>query len=125
MRWRGASVHNPAMDMNRYAALFKALSEPVRLRIVHLLRQRGELCVCDLVDALELPQSAVSRHLAYLRHHGLVAARREGTWMYYQLAPATPFAERLLALLGSDADVIPELRRDARRLAKMAARSCS
>ncbi len=113
------------MDMNRYAALFKALSEPARLRIVHLLRQRGELCVCDLVDALELPQSAVSRHLAYLRHHGLVAARREGTWMYYQLAPATPFAERLLTLLGGDTDVIPELRRDARRLAKMPARSCS
>ncbi len=121
----GEHPYNRAMDMNRYAALFKALSEPARLRIVHLLRQRGELCVCDLVDALELPQSAVSRHLAYLRHHGLVAARREGTWMYYQLAPATPFAERLLALLGGDVEVIPELRRDARRLAKIAARSCS
>ncbi len=117
--------YNRAMDMNRYAALFKALSEPARLRIVHLLRQRGELCVCDLVDALELPQSAVSRHLAYLRHHGLVAARREGTWMYYQLAPANAFAERLLALLGDDANVIPELRHDARRLARMASRSCS
>ncbi|MGE3297400.1 MAG: ArsR/SmtB family transcription factor [Porticoccaceae bacterium] len=113
------------MDMTRYATLFKALSEPARLRIVHLLRQRGELCVCDLVDALELPQSAVSRHLAYLRHHGLVAARRQGTWMYYQLAPANAFAERLLTLLGSDAEFVPELRRDTRRLAKMATRSCS
>ncbi|MCC6296234.1 MAG: metalloregulator ArsR/SmtB family transcription factor [Pseudomonadales bacterium] len=113
------------MDLQGYAALFKALSEPARLRIVHLLRQRGELCVCDLVDALQLPQSAVSRHLAYLRRQGLVTARRSGTWMYYQLAPANAVAARLLDGIDLDADTLPELGRDAGRLAALAPRSCS
>ena len=113
------------MDLQDYAALFKALSEPARLRIVHLLRRRGELCVCDLVEALQLPQSAVSRHLAYLRNQGLVTARRSGTWMYYQLAPANAVAARLLAGIDLDADALPELGRDAGRLAALTARSCS
>jgi len=68
------------------AALFKALSEPARLRIVALLLHAGECCVCDLVEVLELPQSMVSRHLAYLRNAGVVAARREGAWMFYRLS---------------------------------------
>lgn len=113
------------MNLQGYAALFKALSEPARLRIVHLLRQRGELCVCDLVEALQLPQSAVSRHLACLRHQGLVTARRSGTWMYYQLAPASPMAARLLEGFDRDADALPELGRDADRLAALTARACS
>lgn len=113
------------MDLQDYAALFKALSEPARVRIVHLLRQRGELCVCDLVDALQLPQSAVSRHLAYLRNQGLVRARRDGTWMYYQLAPANAAAARLLEGVDLDADTLPELGRDAGRLAALMPRSCS
>ena len=62
-----------------FAALFKALSEPVRLRIIYMMLQRGELCVCDIVDSLELSQSVVSRHLAYLRNGGLVSTRRDGT----------------------------------------------
>jgi len=67
------------------AALFKTLSEPVRLRIVYLLLEAGELCVCNLVETLELSQSVVSRHLAYLRNNGLVVTRREGVWVYYRL----------------------------------------
>lgn len=113
------------MDVQDYAALFKALSEPARLRIIHLLHRRGELCVCDLVEALQLPQSAVSRHLAYLRNQGLVAARRAGTWMYYQLAPANPFAARLLDIIEGEADALPALCRDAHRLAVLAPRSCN
>ena len=125
MQLRERSVQFRRMDLQGYAALFKALSEPARLRIVHLLRQRGELCVCDLVDALELPQSAVSRHLAYLRHQGLVRARRSGTWVYYQLAPASAAAARLLEGIDLDADSLPELSRDADRLAALTSRSCS
>lgn len=76
------------MDTESLAALFKSLSEPVRLRIMALLLQASrDLCVCDLVEALQLPQSVVSRHLAYLRHHQLVSNRREKTWIYYQPAP--------------------------------------
>ena len=73
------------MTTESLAALFKTLSEPVRLRIVYLLLEEGELCVCNLVETLELSQSVVSRHLAYLRNNGLVANRREGVWVYYRL----------------------------------------
>lgn len=73
------------MDTQSLAALFKTLSEPVRLRIVYLLLERGELCVCDLVETLGLSQSVVSRHLAYLRNNGLVSTRREGVWVHYRI----------------------------------------
>ncbi len=65
--------------------LFKGLSDPIRLRIIHLLCQKGELCVCHLTDALVLPQSTVSRHLNTLRNCGLVVAERRGAWVYYQI----------------------------------------
>jgi len=73
------------MNTETLASLFKTLSEPVRLRIVYLLLEKGELCVCDLVETLELSQSVVSRHLAYLRNNGLVSTRREGVWVYYRI----------------------------------------
>lgn len=75
--------------MKKSAQLFKALSDETRLRILALLGA-GELCVCDLMAVLELPQSTVSRHLATLRNAGLVEDRRQGVWMYYRLmTPAT------------------------------------
>ena len=67
------------------ATLFKGLSDETRLRILALLRD-GEVCVCHIHAALQLPQPTVSRHLAYLRRSGLVEARREGIWMHYRLA---------------------------------------
>ena len=67
--------------------LFRALADKTRLRILSLLLP-GELCVCDLVEALGCPQPTASRHLAYLRKVGLVSARKEGVWSYYQLTPA-------------------------------------
>lgn len=70
--------------MKLLAQTFKALSDETRLRILALLT-RGELCVCDLMAVLRLPQSTVSRHLAYLRNAGLISDRREGVWMYYRL----------------------------------------
>ncbi|MEE4243707.1 MAG: metalloregulator ArsR/SmtB family transcription factor [Desulfopila sp.] len=66
------------------AQMYKALGDVTRLRILGLLRN-GELCVCDIMEVLKLPQSTVSRHLAYLRNNGLVSGRRKGKWMYYQL----------------------------------------
>ncbi|VAX33509.1 hypothetical protein MNBD_NITROSPIRAE01-983 [hydrothermal vent metagenome] len=75
------------MKTETLAAIFKTLSEPVRLRIVYLLLETGERCVCDLVDTLALSQSVVSRHLAYLRNNGLAVTRREGPWIYYKVVP--------------------------------------
>ena len=65
--------------------LFKALGDKTRLRILALLGN-NEVCVCHIHDSLGLPQPTVSRHLAYLRRSGLVAARRDGVWMHYQLS---------------------------------------
>jgi ArsR family transcriptional regulator len=67
------------------ANVFRALADETRLRILGLLRD-GEVCVCHIQGGLQLPQPTVSRHLAYLRKSGLVAARREGIWMHYRLA---------------------------------------
>lgn len=71
-------------------ALFKNLSEETRLTLVLLLRQACELCVCELVSALEESQPKVSRHLAMLRESGLLIDRREGKWIYYRLSPHMP-----------------------------------
>ncbi len=77
--------------------LFKGFADPTRIRILNLLTA-GRLCVCDLVDLLELPQPAVSRHLAYLRRAGLVRATRESRLAYYRLAePAGPVHRSLLS----------------------------
>jgi len=64
--------------------LFKGLAEPTRLRIVVLLLER-ELCVCDLMAVLRLPQSTISRHMSRLKAAGLARDRRDGKWVYYRL----------------------------------------
>ncbi|WP_029897590.1 ArsR/SmtB family transcription factor [Desulfohalovibrio reitneri] len=76
--------------MNELAQRLKALADPTRLRVMRLL-QHGELCVCDLMAALDLPQSTISRHMAVLRHGGWVDSRRGGKWVYYSLSqPGNP-----------------------------------
>ena len=96
--------------------MFRAFSDRTRLRILHLLKG-GELCVCDLVRVLDVPQPKVSRHLAYLRKAGLVTARKDKNWSYYTLAPAvTGFHKRLLACLAYCFQDVPELGEDSARL---------
>ncbi|HEX7378665.1 MAG TPA: metalloregulator ArsR/SmtB family transcription factor [Pirellulales bacterium] len=95
---------------------FRAMADRTRLRILHLLRG-GEVCVCDLVTVLNLPQPKVSRHLAYLRKAGLVTVRKEGHWAYYRLAPAeAPFQAALFECLSWCAAELPQLERDAKHL---------
>lgn len=72
----------------KLAEVLKAAGERTRLRILNLLLQ-GSICVCDLQTVLDLPQHTVSRHLAMLRHAGLVRDLREGQRVLYSLAPAT------------------------------------
>lgn len=71
--------------MKTTARIFKALSDETRLRILCLLLE-GELCVCDIMAVLQLPQSTVSRHLAYLKNAGWLDDRRCGVWMYYAIS---------------------------------------
>ncbi len=75
--------------MKSTATVFKALADETRLRILALLLT-GELCVCEIIAALELPQSTISRHLAYLRKSRWVLGRRQGIWMYYRLNDGEP-----------------------------------
>src|SRR6476646_3730923 len=81
---RAATSGTPAA-VDELERVFKALADKTRLRILALLG-RNEVCVCHLHDSLGLPQPTVSRHLAYLRRSGLVAARRDGVWMHYRVA---------------------------------------
>jgi ArsR family transcriptional regulator len=98
--------------------MFRAFSDPTRLRILSLLVQR-ELCVCDIVSTLSIPQPTASRHLAYLRKSGLVEARRDGLWMHYKLAkPQTAFHEKLIACLASCFQDVPQLAKDAKKLSR-------
>ncbi|EEP97283.1 Arsenical resistance operon repressor [Yersinia aldovae ATCC 35236] len=70
--------------------LFKNLSDETRLGIVLLLKEMGELCVCDLCTALDEPQPKISRHLAMLRECGLLLDRKQGKWVHYRLSPHIP-----------------------------------
>jgi ArsR family transcriptional regulator len=71
------------------ARVFKALSDPVRLRLLSLIASYagGEACVCDLTDAFDVAQSTISHHLRVLREAGLVDCERRGTWVYYWPLP--------------------------------------
>ncbi|HYE14857.1 MAG TPA: metalloregulator ArsR/SmtB family transcription factor [Pyrinomonadaceae bacterium] len=75
--------------------LFKALADRTRLRLLNLMGD-GEVCVCYFVEVLGASQPKISRHLAYLRRAGVVAARREGKWIHYRVvAPEDPHAARV------------------------------
>jgi ArsR family transcriptional regulator len=104
--------------MKTTTRLFKALSDETRLRILALL-QAGELCVCDLMAILDLPQSTVSRHLAYLRNAGLVDDRRQGVWMFYSLSDGhASFAREILVALQQRFDQLPQVQKDRAALHK-------
>ena len=95
--------------------MFRAFSDPIRLRILSLV-QPGELCVCDLVEILRLPQPTISRHLSYLRRARLVTVRQEGSWNYYALTPSrSAFHTKLLECLSTCFRDVPELATDATR----------
>lgn len=73
--------------MKEAARFFKVLADESRLRMLWLLFNRRELCVCDIMAVLEITQSKASRHLATLRNIGITVDRRQGQWSYYSLCP--------------------------------------
>src|ERR671918_3212146 len=78
------------------ALFFRALADSTRLRIINLIGDQ-EVCVCFFVEILKTNQPKISRHLAYLRRAGIVAARREGIWMHYRIS--TPKDENAAKVL--------------------------
>ena len=84
------------------AKVFKALGDPVRLRLMSMIASRGEggeVCVCELTPAFELSQPTISHHLKLLRQAGLIDCERRGTWVYYWVLPGV--LDRLAAFLST------------------------
>ncbi len=95
--------------------MYRALSDPTRLRIVSLLLER-EMCVGDMVLILDVPQSTASRHLKYLKDAMLVQSRQTHYWVHYFLvSPETTFHARLLESARESISLIPESQQDALR----------
>ena len=96
--------------------LFRALADSTRLRLLNLIADR-EICVCYFVEILNISQPKVSRHLAYLRRAGIVAARREGKWMHYRLV--MPKDQAAASILGETLKHLkqkPGMRKEISRL---------
>lgn len=87
------------------APVFKALGDPVRLRLLSMIASRsgGEVCVCELTPAFDLSQPTISHHLKLLRQAGLIDCERRGTWVYYWVLPEA--TDKLAALLTRPAEV--------------------
>jgi ArsR family transcriptional regulator len=99
--------------------LFKALADRTRLRLLNLM-WTDEVCVCFFVEVLRASQPKISRHLAYLRRAGVVAARREGKWMHYRVVePAETHVARVFAEVRAWLAEDREMQRDRTRLAQV------
>lgn len=104
------------VSMKQASQSFKALADETRLRIIALLTE-GELCVCDIVAVLELPQSTVSRHLSYLKNAGWVIDRRQGLWVHYRLQDGVSgFQKTLLVSMPSNLAQMPQAVKDRKKL---------
>jgi len=110
-------MHSTKLDT--LETVCKALADGTRLRILNLLRA-GEVCVCDIHGSLKLPQSKVSRHLAYLRATRMVTARKDGLWVHYSLSPwADPAVQQLVDSAVHAVTHVPDADRDVRRMLKV------
>jgi ArsR family transcriptional regulator len=96
-----------AVQATELSAMFKALGDPVRLRLLSMIASGPDagVCVCELTPAFELSQPTISHHLKLLRLAGLVDCERRGTWVYYWVRPET--TERMAAMLSSVSDRRP------------------
>ena len=102
--------------MEELVSTAKAFADPSRVRILMALRE-GELCVCELCDALAVTQSTLSTHLQVIREAGLVSVRKQGKWMYYAIAPgARPLVKTLFQFYAGSLKADGALRRDAKNL---------
>jgi ArsR family transcriptional regulator len=103
------------------AGLFELLADSTRRRILALLLEHREICVCRLVGALGVPQPKVSRHLASMREAGLLLPRRKGTWILYRFDPQVPgWAMRVIGMMGEGARGEADYTTDSERLSRLA-----
>jgi ArsR family transcriptional regulator len=103
--------------MENIAFIFQSLDDGTRLRIMALLLEEDELCVCDLVAVLQLPQSTVSRQLSLLKNAGWLKDRREGLWIHYSINRSlAPIQQFIIPVLGNFLPVTTAAREDLARL---------
>ncbi|HJV66789.1 MAG TPA: metalloregulator ArsR/SmtB family transcription factor [Geomonas sp.] len=103
--------------MEKIALIFQSLDDETRLRILALLVEEHELCVCDLVSVLQLPQSTVSRQLSLLKNAGWLKDRREGVWIYYSINRSLdPIQQFLVPVLKNYLPATETARKDLERL---------
>ncbi len=103
--------------MENISTIFQSLDDETRLRILALLLEEDELCVCYLVEVLKLPQSTVSRHLALLKSAGWLKDRREGLWNHYSVSRSlSPLQQFLLPVLRNFLAATDGAREDQKRL---------
>ena len=96
------------------------LADQTRLRALALMQDTGELCVCELVTGLNLPQPKISRHLTTLRDAGLLSSNRKAQWVFYQINPdMEDWQKQALAVAIFSIKDEPVLKSDAKRLAAM------
>lgn len=111
------AVRNDESSLRLTAALMSVLADPARLRILHLLRARGELCSCEIGPITGYIPSKISRHLAIMKTTGLLAERRAGTFIHYRLRRSSdPLIKRVLGTVDLIAKADPCLQSDRSKL---------
>jgi ArsR family transcriptional regulator, arsenate/arsenite/antimonite-responsive transcriptional repressor len=107
------------MSESECAEQIQALADLTRLRLLNLLTQAREICVCELVDALVMPQYAVSRHLHVLAQAGYLEDRKSGRWVYYRIMPGLkPYQRTLLRAVTDLREESPVFREDEERASR-------
>lgn len=109
--------------MKKTANIFKALSDETRLRVLKLLQER-ELCVCELIQVLDMSQPRISRHLSVLKNAGLVDDRREGKWVYYSLRDGAENKDiktllKTMSLLANNDSVVQNDKRNLKKAVRL------
>lgn len=100
--------------------IFQTLSDETRLRALLLMAGEKELCVCELVHALDIPQPKISRHMASMRDAGLVQSRRHAQWVFYFISPSLDeWQKQIIAAAITGGETEPIAKKDKRRLAQM------
>ena len=107
--------------MRELIKVLKALSDEVRLRILKILQERDELCVCEIMQALDISQTRTSRNLGILKDAGFVTDRREGVWIYYSISDRkiNEYHYQLIKLLSKWLNEEEVVQKDKKRLKRV------
>jgi ArsR family transcriptional regulator len=96
---------------------FKVLADETRLRCLAIIFTHSEICVCELIHALALPQSKISRHLAIIKLHKVIHQRRNGQWVYYSIHPRlSSFKKKIIRQTITELSSTPPFDEDAKQL---------